>query len=200
MKAQLSSLLISLSVCSSSWAEVFVAPFGGYSIGSDGINLARYDDGAAQLKDSVHGGIMLGLAQRGYGDVYLFYSRQQTDLLLQRDVAPPEEMTLEYWHLAGTLYFSEGDVRPYVASSIGLTRFAADAARGSTNKFSLGLATGLNYQLAHNLALFTELRGFATFFGDDSGIACRRDEQCTWYISRDTFWQGQANLGLQFRF
>lgn len=201
MKAQLSSLLMGLSVCSSAWADVFIAPFTGYSLGSDGVNLARYDNGDAKLQDSFHGGVMLGLAQRGYGDVYLFYSRQQSDLLLHRDAAAPlDQMTIEYWHLAGTLYFSDSALRPYVSSSIGLSRFSPDSARDTTNKFSLGLATGLNYQFTTNLALFAEFRGFATFFGDDSSIACRSDERCTWYISRDTFWQGQANLGLQFRF
>ncbi|KFZ36937.1 hypothetical protein HR45_12870 [Shewanella mangrovi] len=196
----LCSILLSLS--SPALADVFVAPFAGYSVGSDGIDLTRYDDGAGKQQDSAHAGIMLGLSQGRYGDVYLLYSRQRSDLLADQGYGYDaiDRMTLEYWHLGGTLYFSQSDLRPYVGSSIGLTRFSPDSSVDATNRFSLGLAAGVTYALSNNLALFAELRTFATFFGNDSGLSCGRDDDCRWYISRDTFWQGQANLGLQLRF
>ncbi|QSX30697.1 porin family protein [Shewanella cyperi] len=187
-------------------AEVFVTPFGGYSFGASGLdaNLTRDNQsisGDIQAEESSHYGIMLGVLTRHPGNIYLLYSNQNTQLKSGGDFSNQRitSLQLDYAHLGGSLYFPVGDFHPYVSATAGLTQMRPGDDFSNETRFSMGLGIGAEYRLGDNLALLAEMRGFATFINGDNDVFCSADN-CVWRIESDLMWQGQANLGLSFRF
>lgn len=210
MKHTQSLLLLAslLPVTMSTQAEVFVAPFGGYSLGGGQFDVNQIDVNADQTDDkknvkveeSSHYGLMLGIGTNDPGNIYLLYSHQASELK-SGGLFTPDRLTsldLDYIHLGGTLYFPRGDIRPYVTASAGITRMLPDAWSSET-RFSMGIGGGIEYQVTQHFGLFADIRGYATFINSDSSLFCNEDE-CLWHITSDVMWQAQANLGLKVSF
>lgn len=184
-------------------AELFIAPYGGYSLGGNQLDIddeVSENSGDAKIEESNHYGIMLGMGTNDPGNIYLLLSRQSTDLtsggLFNPDVLAP--LDLDYIHLGGTLYFPQGDLNPYITASAGVTRMMPDGWSSET-RFSMGIGGGAEYRLSPHWALFADVRGFATFIDNDSSLFCNAD-QCLWHITADVMWQVQANIGVKFSF
>lgn len=184
-------------------ADMFIAPYGGYSLGGNQFDIddeAGESSGEAKIEESSHYGIMLGMGTKDPGNIYLLFSRQSSDLksggLFNPDVLAP--LDLDYIHLGGTLYFPQGDINPYITASAGITRMMPDGWSNET-RFSMGIGGGAEYHISPNWALFADVRGFATFIDNESSLFCDA-EQCLWHVSADVIWQAQANIGVKFSF
>ncbi|QUN06593.1 outer membrane beta-barrel protein [Shewanella yunxiaonensis] len=196
-------LLLGLLCCSASAEGLYVTPFGGYSFGGQGVDVNStdyYNRGKAE--DSAHYGVIVGLTVSPLANSYVLYSHQQTDLIQQVNSVDQrlDEFSVDYWHTGGTLYFSRSDFRPYMTGSFGLTRLKPAQSLDASNYFSMSFGVGAQLLLTDNLALMTEIRGFATFVGNNNGYDCEQSQQCAWYYSGDAVWQGQANIGLTLQF
>ncbi|WP_394391795.1 outer membrane beta-barrel protein [Shewanella woodyi] len=206
-----SSMLAVASILLSapSFAEVYVAPFGGYSFGasefnikSSGVgNLASDEEGELKVSESAQYGVMLGFTTTDPGDIYLLYSHQSTELRTGNNFSPSPitDLDLDYLHLGGSLYFPKGDVKPYVTASVGLTSMRPSGEYANETRFSMGFGVGVAYQVAPSFSLFADARGYATFISSDSTLFCNGGD-CLWSISSDIMWQGQVNLGLKLTF
>ncbi|WP_028112007.1 outer membrane beta-barrel protein [Ferrimonas kyonanensis] len=199
--------LMTLSVlcCAPASAQWFVAPFGGYSFGASDFDLTNteeeQDSGNLSIEESSHFGFMTGTMVDDTGSVYLYYSHQDTDLRSGGAFTPQlrETLSVDYLHLGGTRYYPQAQFNPYISASIGLTQLRPGGDLSNETKFSMGLGTGLEYQISSRLSFFAEIRGFATFTDSEGGILCD-GERCVWKIKSDMFWQGQTNLGLRLKF
>lgn len=99
----------SLLLSAPSFAEVYVAPFGGYSFGasefnikSSGVgNLASDEEGELKVSESAQYGVMLGFTTTDPGDIYLLYSHQSTELRTGNNFSPSPitDLDLDYLHL-----------------------------------------------------------------------------------------------------
>ena len=189
-------------------ADVFVAPFGGYSLGGGQFDVSQIKVNTAQtsgnesvkIEESSHYGLMLGVNTKDPGNIYLLYSRQASELK-SNGMFTPNTLTsldLDYIHLGGTLYFPQGDMQPYVTASAGVTRMQPDDWSNET-RFSMGIGGGVEYKVTSNVGLFADIRGYATFINSDSALFCDENE-CLWHITSDVMWQAQANLGLKMSF
>ncbi|QVK23945.1 outer membrane beta-barrel protein [Shewanella dokdonensis] len=194
MMNRYSLLLLGLFGGNAIAAEVFVTPYAGYSFGGQGLAVNGVDDyRSGKAEDSSHLGVMLGFTLSPLSDSYFLYSHQQTDLLQQVDGREQrfDALSVDYWHAGGTLYFSRDNLQPYVTGSFGLTRLQPEQSLDASSYFSMSLGVGAQLFLTDNLALLTEVRGFATFVGNDKRFDCYQNQQCTWYYSGDTVWQGR---------
>ncbi|MGI2258970.1 outer membrane beta-barrel protein [Shewanella sp. GXUN23E] len=205
LKLSLSALMFGLTLSAqASAAEFFITPVGGYSFGSSELKFTQSSDEQKDyfsISEDGNYGVMLGMTTRDPGDVYLLYSHQSATLgsggvFAGETIA---SLAVDYLHLGGTLYFPNGNWEPYVTATAGLTQLRPDGGLDTETRFSMGLGLGAQYRLTDNLALMAEVRGFATFMNTDNEIFCG-DQGCVWKLQASTLVQGQANLGIQFRF
>lgn len=205
----LALIVASIFVSSSALAEVFIAPFGGYSFGASEFNIKSSDignfvqdeEGELKVSESEHYGVMLGFTTKDPGDIYVLYSHQTTDLRTGSNSSPTAitDLDLDYLHLGGSLYFPNGNLKPYVTVSLGLTNMRPAGEYSNETRFSMGFGVGVEYQLIESFSMFADARGYATFISSDSTLFCDGGE-CLWSISSDIMWQGQVNLGVKLRF
>ncbi|GGI88633.1 outer membrane protein [Shewanella hanedai] len=207
-----SALIVTSALVSNPvFAEVFVAPFGGYSFGASEFNIksaglsnfAQDEEGELNVSESAHYGVMLGFTTNDPGDIYLIYSHQATELRSGGNFSPTPitdlDLDLDYLHLGGSLYFPNGNLKPYVTASVGLTSMRPGGDYSNETRFSMGFGAGAEYQLTESFSMFADARGYATFISSDSTLFCDGGE-CLWFISSDIMWQGQVNVGLKLRF
>ncbi|WP_228768396.1 outer membrane beta-barrel protein [Shewanella sp. TC10] len=184
-------------------AEIYVSPFGGYSFGSSEFDISdpnTNDTGKLKITESEHYGVMIGTTTKDPGNIYFLYSTQATDV---RNGAFTDEvfneLDVDYFHLGGSLYFPNGKFKPYVTVSAGATHMRPSGNFSSETRFSMGFGGGAAFEITPQVALFADVRGYATFVNSDNTFFCGPDE-CLWHISADVMWQGQANVGLEVKF
>ncbi|GAA0785054.1 MULTISPECIES: outer membrane beta-barrel protein [Pseudomonadati] len=191
-----------LTVSVPSYAEVFIAPFGGYSFGGNGLDVLVKSDTTTDLDMSEGGssGLIVGMTTNDPGNMYFLFSRHNTDLRqggLSSDILT--ELEVNYFHLGGTLYFPNGNINPYITASAGLTQLRPDKQYSSETNFSMGLGGGVAYELTDNVSIFADIRGYATFVNSTGGLFCNQ-ASCIWQIEGDLMWQGQTNIGVAVSF
>ncbi|BDM65535.1 outer membrane protein [Shewanella sp. NFH-SH190041] len=196
--------LLSGPLAAAEAGRIFFTPMGGYSFGASSLDLtdaAAEQSDSASIQESANYALMLGMTTNDPGDVYLLYSHQDTELRSGGLFAAQRlsDLQLDYLHLGGTLYFPSGMWEPYVTASAGLTQLRPAGELNSETRFSMGLGLGTLVRFSDHLALLAEVRGFATFVDADNELFCD-GSRCQWLISASTLLQGQANLGIQFRF
>ena len=91
---------------------------------------------------------------------------------------------------------------PYLSMTIGATRLSAGGYDSET-KFSGSLGGGLRIPFTENLMATLGVRGYLTFMESSTQFLCISDSgngTCLLKSSGSTFFQGEAQLGLTFRF
>jgi hypothetical protein len=139
-----------------------------------------------------------------------FYaSYQSTHLGLDRSAlaAPPSggapaplPMKVIYLQVGGTNFFDGPIGRgPYLVGGLGATLFEPGAS-GYSGEVRPSLNLGIGYQatLGERLALRIEARGYATLVRSSGGLFCSGG--CLFRIKADAVTQGDAQLGLSYRF
>ncbi|WP_299801818.1 outer membrane beta-barrel protein [uncultured Shewanella sp.] len=203
MKTSLAILLGSFCALPA-MAEVYVAPFGGYSFGASEFDISSTDSedkGKVKVAESQNYGVMLGFTTKDPGNVYLLYSHQSTDLKTGDNFSPSviTSMDVDYFHVGGSLYFPMQSVKPYITTSLGLTSMRPGGAYSNETRFSVAIGGGVEYQATEAFSVFAEVKGYATFINADNALFCGNNG-CLWNIQSDIMWQGQANIGASFKF
>lgn len=187
-------------------ARAEVTPFAGYRTGG-GFD-AQSPDGTVtngvDVEDGGSWGIDVGVYARPDAFYEFLYSTQTTGLESSDPALASVDVTTEYYHLGGTVFFAgEQWAVPYLSLTVGATRFSADQGYGSDTKFSASLGGGLRLPFNDNLAATLGLRGYLTLVESDTALFCRSDGEqagCLVRSSGSTFFQGEATLGLTVRF
>lgn len=183
--------------------RVAVTPFGGYAFGGE---FDGEPGGSAEVEDSAHLGVVVDIREGPNTQWEIFYSVQQTDAdtsaipLGERAV----DLDIQYLQLGGT-YVADGNrARPFLAATIGATRFDPDPVTfDSENFFSFSVGAGWYFDVAPQLDLRLEGRALGTFLGSDTDLFCRTGPDrnvCAIKSDSEMFWQLQTSLGFAFRF
>lgn len=185
-------------------AEVFVAPFGGYSFGASEFNNTDNsftEQGTLKIAESEHYGFMVGVTTKDPGNIYFLYSHQSSDLSSGENFSPAliTDLAVDYFQIGGSLFFPSDNLTPYITASIGLTQMRPGDNFTNESRFSMGFGAGIEYKMTGVFSLFTEARGYATFFSSENTLFCDSD-QCVWHIHADVMWQGQVNAGIKLTF
>ncbi len=190
----------------SEWQEIprySLTPFGGYTFGGE----FKDEDGMLKVEvdDAAHAGLIFNIRESANTQWEVFYARQSSEADTT-DVAagPAVDLDVQYLHIGGT-YVADGvRARPFLAATLGATRFDPDPLTfESENFFSFGIGAGWQYQATERLGLRLEGRLLGTLLRSDSALFCQTGEEeniCALAADGDFYWQFQTSLGAVFRF
>jgi hypothetical protein len=135
----------------------------------------------------------------------VLYARQSTDLDASGIVVPQSafDIDVEYLHFGGTYLFDGERVRPFVAMTIGATRFDPGLSGANARTyFSMSLGAGWKFRLAEHVGLRLEGRGYGTLIDNNSRLFCEIDGggACLIIVEGRIITQWEARAGLTIRF
>jgi hypothetical protein len=183
-----------------------ITPFAGYRIGGE-FETPETDTEDARSVDLESGGgwgVDLGLYRDNNSFYELLYSSQSARVDSSDPALRGLDVTTEYYHFGGTLIFAaEQWVVPYLSLTVGATRFDADGGYDSETKFSASLGGGLRLPFTDNFGAVVGVRGYLTFVDSDTDLFCVSsggEGTCLLRSSGDTYFQGEATIGLTLTF
>lgn len=184
-----------------------LTPFAGFRTGGDFEE--RDGDGELDVDDSGAWGIMLnGPAGSEWPDGLweFIYARQETEAntlnLLPEN--PRLDMDIEYFQFGGIYLFDRDNVRPFIAMTLGVSRF--DPAPGgfdSETFFSASFGAGVQLNALERIGFRLEARAYTTFIDTDSEFFCYSDlgiGGCLIQVESSVLTQWEARAGLVYRF
>ncbi len=171
-------------------------PFGG-EFESD-----RHDDLLDFGVDDGSGyGLSLAFTLTGDLQLEIFWSHQESDLVEEGFFSSDVVLTdldIDYYHVGVIYAWGGGQVRPFVAGSLGMTEFdPAQRFLESEERFSIGVGGGVKIFFNQSFGLRFEARAFTTVI-DEGDDFC--DHGCGYYDDGTYFLQGELRGGLIFAF
>jgi hypothetical protein len=183
-----------------------MTPFAGYRTGGS-FKIESAEGTASRsvdVSDDASFGLDLGLYRDANSFYEFLYSQQPASLDSKDAVLKGVDVKVEYYQFGGTAFFP-GDsdrVVPYLSMTVGATRLSASGYDTDT-KFSGSVGTGLRVPFNDHFAATLGLRGYLTFIQSNTQFLCVSDNgngTCLLKSSGSTFFQGEAQLGLTFKF
>ncbi len=167
-------LLVIFSMAPMSQGRIEITPFGGHQGGGE------FDDfttGAElELKEDSVVGLILGFGPIETNTQLEFYFSRQESQLEGAGAASSAslfELDIDYYHIGGTFAFDQGagggKLKPYIAASLGATRFDPEPSNLDTHtKFSMALGGGVKWFLTERVGLRLEGRVFGTIIDTEA--------------------------------
>ena len=184
--------------------KIEITPFAGYRMG--GSFEEKDGPGSVKLNDSNAVGIILNFEAKPKGQFELLYASQRTDAdtfgFFAND--PKIDMDVDTLQFGGTYLFDGEFTRPFIALTIGATRFDPTLPDSSSESFlSASFGGGIHIWARNRIGIRLEGRMYTTFVNDDSSIFCSSINgagACNIRIDARTLTQWEAHGGLVFRF
>lgn len=184
--------------------RVELTPWLGYGYGG---TFEDEDAGVSiELDDASGYGVIGNLAASGNTQWEAIYARQSTaaDTAGIEGLAASTDIDVDYLQLGGT-YLGPGELaRPYLAATIGGTRFAPQAGGLDSDTYlSFSLGAGLSVSPDTRLGLRLEVRAFGTLVESDSQLFCVSAPEiagCAIRLDGRVLWQLHTFAGIVFRF
>lgn len=195
----------SLSALADDRVRFDVTPMVGYRAGGefDEVDPESTAEGSLDLDDGGTFGIDLGLYRDSHSFYEILYSRQDSGIDSPDPDVGSVDVATEYLHFGGTLLFTdEYWFVPWLSLTIGATRLDPDGGFDSETEFSASLGGGVRMPFNEHVAANVGVRGYVTLLDSDTAIFCvgSGDLNCLVRTSGSTFFQGEAFVGLSFRF
>jgi len=181
-----------------------ITPFAAYRVG--GSFTQESGDGHLKLNDSAAQGIIFNFRAKPNGQYELFYSRQSTDATT-RSLLPDDpniDLDIEHLQFGGTYLFDGEYTRPFIALTLGASRFDPNYANlNSESFFSASFGGGIQVAANKRFGVRLEARMLTTFVDGDSTIFCESDNgsgSCLILVKSNLLTQWEVRAGLVFRF
>ena len=180
-----------------------ITPFAGYRVGG------TFDDtdseGSLELQESGAWGLIVNGDVEANTEWEILYSRQSTDIEAS-GLATPQglfDIDVDLLHFGGTYLFDGERVRPFVALTIGATRFDPRLPGLKTRTYaSMSLGVGWKWRVSDRVGLRIEGRGFGSLLDSNSRLFCVSDGGATCLIVVEgrvlTQWEARAGLSVRF--
>jgi hypothetical protein len=181
-----------------------ITPFTAYRTG--GQFEQRDGDAELRLEDSTAFGLLLNGSVRPDAQWEALYARQSTEIDTQGlfDSGQVTDIKVDYYQFGGTLLFKGEALRPFIALTIGMSRFDPQAAEFSAENFVSGsFGAGVQLLRSKRVGLRLEGRLYGTFVGENSRIFCGSDGgvgACLIELEGSVVTQWEARAGVVFRF
>jgi len=217
MSLQKMLLLVFLFTCgilnAHAQREYEVTPFFGSRFGGN-IDLSQQTNPNVdylKIKSSENYGIIAGVSFWSNFQGEFMWNRQPTSLTVHN----PNDNTFSFLsnlnldlYEADILYQfkdSESKFRPYIVGGLGLAHFGLPQANGQqilgyTNRFAFNLGGGVKYYFSKHIGVRTELRWSPSNSTQGQSTYCDPIYGCYPTTVTNRAEQGQANIGLIFRF
>ena len=158
------------------------------------------------LDDSRAYGFLLNGYVHPNGQWEFLYGRQETEIDTQSlaGAAPGLDLNVEYFQLGGTYVFGDGNTRPFIALTLGASRFdPRPSAFSSESFFSASFGAGYQLNTGGRLGARLEGRVFSTLIDSNSEIFCESSADvgaCLVEVDGTALTQWEVRAGLVFRF
>lgn len=184
-----------------------IMPFVGTRIGG-GFDVEAQTTGESTSVDLDSGasyGVDLGLYANDRGFYELLYSSQETSLDSRDPALRGVDVRIDHLQVGGTAFFPQDTFFvPYLSLTLGAAFLQPQQGPyDSETKFSASLGAGLRFPVNERFSVSLGLRGYLTVLEADTGLFCISDADgasCLVESSGDTFFQTEAQLGLNLRF
>jgi opacity protein-like surface antigen len=181
-----------------------LTPFGGYTFGGEFKD--EEDTLSVDVDDAAHLGLIFNIRETANTQWEVFYARQSSEADTS-EVSPTQplvDLDVQYLQLGGT-YVADGNrARPFLAATIGGTRFdPGPLTFDSEYFFSFGVGAGWQLQPTDRLGVRLEGRVLGTVLRSDTQLFCQTGPDqnvCAIRSEGDIYWQFQTSLGLVFGF
>ena len=178
---------------------VQVAPFGGYRFGG---GLYEASTGTTlDVEGAPAAGVMVDIFVKEDTSVSFVYSRQQARV--EGPGSPGSTVQhgtlfVEHWHVGATQELDAGRVRPFLAGTLGLTRFGGP--HDSDVRFSLAGGAGVKLMASPHLGARLEGRLYAVFADARLGPTICGGGGCVFNPDVYLIWQADVTTGLVVSF
>ena len=163
-------------------------------------------DAGFKLRESSAYGLTINGAVSRNTQWEVFYARQSTDAAPMGALSGANlfDMDIEYLQIGGTYLFDGEKVQPFVALTVGASRFDPRPVGFSGQTFLAGsFGGGWKFNLARNLGIRLEARGYGTLVEKDSRLFCESDGgvgTCLIVLDGKFLSQWEVRAGLTLRF
>jgi hypothetical protein len=196
------TLLLVPALAAAQSHRIEITPFGGYRLAGDfdspssDHNLGRLN---AQVQESGIYGVTLGIPLNDHWRFELTANRQSTSFVVDEGFLTPEtklgDVDLTMVHAGFALEWGDGQVRPFVVASGGITRIEPKFDELSAeDRVSGSLGGGVKVLFNQNVGLRFEGRGYWT------DLNTRYNNRYSRYDSNNGLYQVEGSVGLIFRF
>jgi hypothetical protein len=162
-------------------------PFWGYQFGGEFVNRWDYEDTIqADIGESSVYGMFINIGVIEGFQIELMYSRQDTELVplrLPPGDYPNLDLNVEYYHVGGLYQWKFDKVVPYVAGSMGATRFDPESFNSKT-KFSVSAGGGVKLMFNPHIGVRFDGRFYSTYI-DSNEEVFYDDYWGYWHTYRD---------------
>jgi hypothetical protein len=180
-----------------------ITPFAAYRTGGQFEELGG--DTKFKLEESNAFGLLLNGSVRPDAQWEFLYARQSTAVDTQGLFdGPAADLNVDYYQFGGTLLFKGEALRPFIALTIGMSRFDPRPAAFSAENFLSGsFGAGVQLLSSKRVGLRLEGRLYGTFVDENSRIFCGSDGgvgACLIELEGSVVTQWEARAGVVFRF
>ena len=184
-------------------ARFEVTPFAAYRVGGEFSDTDT--DSKVELQESNAWGLTVNGSVLPYTEWEVLWSRQSTDSDASGFAGPQTSfaMRIDYLHFGGTYLFEGENVRPFIALTIGATRFDPGLPGLSGKTYgSASFGAGWKFYLGEHVGLRLEARGFGTLIDSSSRLFCASDGggSCLIVAKGEVLTQFEARAGFSIRF
>lgn len=201
--ASVSLALAGPAFASDNDARFEITPFAAYRVGG------TFDDSDSgdrlQLRESNAWGLVVNGSVESNTEWEFFYARQATDIDAS-GVAEPQtlfDIDVDLFHFGGTYLLDGERVRPFIALTIGATRFSPRLPGLTARTYaSMSFGGGWKLRLGERFGVRLEARGFGTLIDSNSRLFCVSDggAACLIVAEGRIFAQWEARAGFSLRF
>ena len=181
-----------------------LSPFAGYRFGGEFEEEGT--DRTFEPDESNANGIILNIREGANTQWEVLFARQSTAVAAEPPLGTEAvpDLDVEYLHFGGTYHGDGNNTRPFLATTIGLTRFDPEPSGTSAETyFSASIGGGVQLRATRRLGVRLEGRVVTTLVSSDSEIFCRTGgvtNFCAVRVDGSTFTQFELRAGLVFRF
>jgi hypothetical protein len=201
--------IVAFALCSAAAAQDSVTrfeitPFAGYRVGGEFSDTDTSVD--LDVRESGAWGLIVNGTVKANTEWEVLYSRQQAEVDVAELGAPVAliDIDIDYLHVGGTYLFDGDKTRPFIAATVGASRFDPHFDGSSAETFVSGsIGAGVKIRLAERIGLRLEARAFGTLIDNDSRLFCESSSAggtCLIIAEGEILWQTEGRAGISIRF
>ncbi|MBA6337002.1 MULTISPECIES: hypothetical protein [unclassified Colwellia] len=174
--------------------DIEITPFIGQMFSADLINSQNGTD--LVVTDDKNYGLAIAWQDSPNGQGQILLNTVSHDFISSSD-QQEHSFDITYLHFSGVTQLKQQNYVTTISLGIGATYFETD----SKDEIypSLTMAFGTRYELSKNIALVTELRGYASYIEEDNQLFCQ--ETICHALLEDGLWlDGSISVGLAIKF
>lgn len=195
------TLLLVPALAAAQSSRFEITPFAGYRLAGD-FNAPNRDSVlrlGAKVDESAIYGVTFGIPLNEHWRLELTANRQSTSFTVDEGFLTPRtklgDVDLTMVHAGFALEWGDGQVKPFLVASGGVTRIDPQFSELSAeNRVSGSLGGGVKVLFSQNVGVRFEGRGYWT------DLDTRFNDRYSRYSSNDGLYQTEASAGLIFRF